>query len=283
MDIVRLQIEKPLIHHWSGKFVAPDENWSHISRKLLDYELILMMSGTLYIRDAETEYSIHPGEYLIMTPTELQAGTNPSKCSFYWMHFSVGQGQIEYYGQSKFQVKYEEDWIYVSKQGELRAPERLVVLMKQLQDMDKRYHETMINNYLATTILCELQNQVMADMQEKESEKKQLVGDIKEYVKMHLDEPLRVQDVAAHFGYNEKYLTTMFHKNTGKSIKEYIMEVKMERARTMLTDSNFPVSEIAFSLGFRSVQQFSGVFRKATGMSPSSFRGSYPGRFIYNR
>lgn len=283
MEKIRIQIEKPLIHHWSGKYEEPGEERLHITRNLTDFELILMISGELYVQDEFHEYTVKAGEYLLMHPTKKQAGTKPSECSFYWMHFSEGEGQKIEFKDDEEGINYHKNWIEIPKQGTIYASERLVVLMKQLQDMDKRYHEAMINNYLASTILCEIQNQVLEDQRKEEQDKKQLVCDIKEYVKIYMDQPIKVQDVAEHFGYNEKYLTTMFHKNTGRSIKQFIMDVKMDRARTLLTDSNFPVSEIAFSLGFRSVQQFSSVFRKEEGMPPSDYRNSYPSRLLFNK
>ena len=40
MNVLNFQITQPLQFNWTGKFIAPDENWTHITRALIDYEFI---------------------------------------------------------------------------------------------------------------------------------------------------------------------------------------------------------------------------------------------------
>lgn len=49
MNVLNFQITQPLQFNWTGKFIAPDENWTHITRALIDYEFIVMTDGELYI------------------------------------------------------------------------------------------------------------------------------------------------------------------------------------------------------------------------------------------
>ena len=51
MDVLNFQLASPLQFNWTGKFIAPDENWTHITRALTDYEFIVMTDGELYIAD----------------------------------------------------------------------------------------------------------------------------------------------------------------------------------------------------------------------------------------
>lgn len=74
MDVLNFQTSKPLQFNWAGKFIAPDENWTHITRALTDYEFIVMTDGELYIADDKRQYVVKKGEYLIMSPTLKQYG-----------------------------------------------------------------------------------------------------------------------------------------------------------------------------------------------------------------
>ena len=58
MDVLNFQISKPLQFNWTGKFIAPDENWTHITRALTDYEFIVMTDGELYIADDKRQYVV---------------------------------------------------------------------------------------------------------------------------------------------------------------------------------------------------------------------------------
>ncbi|MBQ3948153.1 MAG: helix-turn-helix transcriptional regulator, partial [Ruminococcus sp.] len=57
--------------------------------------------------------------------------------------------------------------------------------------------------------------------------------------------------------------------------KAYILKAKITTAQNILIFSDFPISEIAVSLGFSSQSAFSAAFRKLTGMTPMSYRNNY--------
>ena len=82
MGFLDFDIKEPVHLNWTGKFIAPDENWVHISRALTDFELIVMTEGDLYIADTEGEYVIHQGEYRLMCPSSHLYGYHSSLCSF---------------------------------------------------------------------------------------------------------------------------------------------------------------------------------------------------------
>lgn len=275
MNYIRFDAEKEFIYHWCGKFVAPDENWTHLTRNLADYELFVVTEGLLHIASATTEYTVSPGEYLLMPPNEFEHGTKSSYCVFYWMHFGYNKEQNDH-DFKDLSLSYTPGQILLPEQGRLTSPDRIIILMKQLQDSDRRYREVSLNRYLCSAILSEvaLQGQVYPAYGNKII-KEQLYQDICDYVSWHLTENLKVTQVANYFGYNEKYLTTFFKQRAGISLKQYILQIKMERAKADLSETTEPVSQIAFQLGFTDAHNFSNAFRKVTGLSPSEYRDSY--------
>ena len=68
MNYYHFPSEQTLEYHYTGKFEAPSPEWTHITRDLGDYELIVVTSGTLYIADHKQRYEVHSGEYLLMAP-----------------------------------------------------------------------------------------------------------------------------------------------------------------------------------------------------------------------
>lgn len=277
MDYIRFDSEKEFIYHWCGKFIPPEETWTHLTRILQDYELFVVVDGTLYIGTDQKEYTVNTGEYLLMPPNKFQHGTKSSVCSFYWMHFGYNKEQNNHETlPDKTELSYTPGQLLIAEQGRLSSPDRIIILMKQLQDSDRRYRETTLNRYLCSAILSEvaLQGQIYPAYGNKII-KEQFYRDICDYVSWHVTDHLKVSQVANYFGYNEKYLTTFFKQRAGISLKQYILQVKMDRAKAALSETTEPVSLIAFSLGFTDAHNFSNAFHKVTGLSPSEYRDTY--------
>jgi len=68
------------------------------------------------------------------------------------------------------------------------------------------------------------------------------------------------------------YLSDLLKKETGKSIKEHINDLILDKAKSSLLSSNSTVSEIAFKFGFKYTQSFSRFFKNKTGLSPNEYR-----------
>lgn len=79
-----------------------------------------------------------------------------------------------------------------------------------------------------------------------------------------------------HMDYN--YLSTIFSASAGLTIEQYLIRQKIERVKELLQDGDLNLSEIAYRLGYSSVQHLSGQFRKVTGMTASRYREVLAGR-----
>ena len=297
-DKLAFSTDKGFDYHWSGRFIAPNDNWIHMTRELNDYELVLVTEGSLAIECDGAEYVVNEGEYLIMSPCRQQKGTKNGYCSFYWVHFEAEEIGDEARAGSVDAKKAGEGITDAEKNGQdtpetaitLRRQdicaykERIIILLKELQDADKRYRDRTLNNYLTGALISELSLQSSTDMSFKTSRsKEQLNSDIKTYISWHISESLKIEDIASYFEYNEKYLTTFFKKMNGVPLKQYILKEKTEYAKSILTESNTTVSEVAYSIGFSDVHNFSNAFKKVTGMAPGVYRKQFDKHSIFDK
>lgn len=94
----------------------------------------------------------------------------------------------------------------------------------------------------------------------------------KRYIETHLSEELKVQEIADHVFLNPDYLTRIFKRETGVSIKSYIVNRRMEKARNLLETSELPIAEVACRMGYYNYTSFSRIFKKYYGISPQSLR-----------
>ena len=93
-----------------------------------------------------------------------------------------------------------------------------------------------------------------------------------DYIEHHLQEPLTVEILAEALGLSPTYLSTLFKKETGVAVSEYIRRQRIDTAKTLLQYTEFSCLEIAEYLCFSSDSHFSRIFRQYTGMTPTAFR-----------
>lgn len=91
----------------------------------------------------------------------------------------------------------------------------------------------------------------------------------------HLHEPIHTEILAEHVGLNRSYLSTLFKKETGQTLSQYILSKRIEAAQNMLRFSDYSYAEIAASLAFSSQSHFIRVFRAQTGYTPKEFRNRF--------
>jgi AraC-like DNA-binding protein len=105
-----------------------------------------------------------------------------------------------------------------------------------------------------------------------------LIGQCKDYVFSHLHSRLTIQDIADHFYVHPNYLTSLFRKETGMSLYQYILSEKMSLAENLLIYSNYSLIEISSYLGFSSQSHLGKLFKKTIGMTPQQYRNTYQKR-----
>ena len=88
----------------------------------------------------------------------------------------------------------------------------------------------------------------------------------------HYTDPIGVADIAALVGLHPKYAMTLFKKNFGMSILEYMTRHRLSHAQRLLATTNDKVVDIAFDAGFGSASRFYEIFERECGQSPREFR-----------
>ena len=107
-----------------------------------------------------------------------------------------------------------------------------------------------------------------------------LVRQSKDYIFKHLHEEIFCKKMASDLGVSPEYLSRTFHKAEGITLKQYILEERIERAKNLLRFSDRSVSEIARYLAFSSSSHFALAFRKKTGKSPTSYRQDFSDGYV---
>lgn len=78
--------------------------------------------------------------------------------------------------------------------------------------------------------------------------------------------------VAAYVGLNEKYFTTRFTKSAGMTFRDYVTELRLDRAKQLMNTTDLRMYEISERVGYNNVEHFTRMFKKKYGISPSDYK-----------
>ena len=101
-----------------------------------------------------------------------------------------------------------------------------------------------------------------------------VVERIKGYIQKNNSKNISLTDIAQEVCMSPNYICAVFKRETGQTINEYIIDVKMQFARELLQTSKMKILEIAECLGYEAPQYFSYSFKRYTGMTPQQYRTS---------
>ncbi|MDL2222264.1 AraC family transcriptional regulator [Parabacteroides sp. OttesenSCG-928-N08] len=101
------------------------------------------------------------------------------------------------------------------------------------------------------------------------------INEARIWMKNRVDDPLPPEEIAAQLGLGYSWFRRQFKEYTGVSPVQYQLQLRLLRAKELLTDSSLNISEIAYMLRFENAGQFSTFFKGKEGMTPSEFRKQY--------
>nr|WP_281363464.1 helix-turn-helix domain-containing protein [Paenibacillus lemnae] len=106
----------------------------------------------------------------------------------------------------------------------------------------------------------------------KISKNGRLIHEIIEDVTQRLHESVTLRDVANRFSFSPNYLGVLFKEETGQNFSDYVIGLKMEKAKSLLTGTKMKIYEIAAQSGYQYLPYFSRQFKETYGMTPLEYR-----------
>jgi two-component system response regulator YesN len=102
-----------------------------------------------------------------------------------------------------------------------------------------------------------------------------LVRKVKQHIKKEYKNQLYIGDFAEQLDVSNTYLSSLFKKEIGLTIKDYLIKTRIEAAKTMLRDTTLQIQEIARECGFVNEHYFSTLFKQKTHQTPLDYRSSW--------
>jgi len=110
------------------------------------------------------------------------------------------------------------------------------------------------------------------DTHSKEEKEHIFITNLKQYICENYNKRTSLQDLSSVFYMNPSYMSTLFKQKTGSTIIDYLQQIRIEKAKTLLKESHYTINEIAQKTGFTDYRHFGCVFKKEMGTTPYNYR-----------
>lgn len=275
----------------------------HKRRMPLEYIIYLVRQGEMYLLEDGIRYHLTPGDFLILDPDKIHVGEKATHCEYYYIHFqqaSLKKNKMTNEQTTEIILRkrtqsMQSDSCTLSDQE--RASLSLLTLPKYFHLSDtasyseiqqkinegitsqknrmEGYHNLCACQILEMMIL--VSRQFLTSLTQ---EKSGMVGsyrkiyDLLDYLNNCYQEPLSGVLIEEKFCGNFDYLNRIFRQATGKTIFQYLTEVRISHAKELLGTTALKISQISERVGFSDESYFSKVFKKTTGMTPMNYMKS---------
>lgn len=257
---------------YSLHYFAYSKDFSFEGESHSFWEIVCCDSGEAEITDSSNRFLLHQGEAFIHAPGVFH-NVRPAKS---------GTNMII----AGFDGTFSEHDLPAGKAIKLCAYARqcfrqIVVLGKQAfsEPMNLVYQEKLTlrpnaSAFALQAIRSGLEGVLFSLMDKPKKENvgdNTTVGHIQKVLQESVGERMTLQNIAEKLGYSVSYLKKIYKSRTGESIMQSFIRMKIERAKQLLAEEKYTVSETAELLGYDTLQYFSKQFKDLTNMSPSSF------------
>ena len=153
-----------------------------------------------------------------------------------------------------------------------QEPEKIVEIMEQVYALQEE--NLAVNKYKTQSLLCKLFALMLSAVKEevKFSDANDIIQVAKNTIAYNYNNHLEVANLAQKVFLAPAYFSRLFKEKVGISPKQYITQVRMEKAKELLRLSKYSIKNIAATVGYDDALYFSRLFFKREGITPSQFR-----------
>ncbi|WP_165972046.1 AraC family transcriptional regulator [Paenibacillus piri] len=223
---------------------------------------VLMASetGTFHYRIDDRSGVVHVGELVLCPPGLTFYRQTLSPLAFHFVEFSIAISD----GQSDLNPN---DYMPCGKVT-FQNISRIISTFECMRSAPVHYMEHLLDDILF---------QYLKESAALESDKipqDEEVQKAVEHIRKHAYEDLSMQHVASLIGLSPSQLTRKFKAELGVSPNVYLTQIRLQKAKTLLTETYASLQQIAEQCGYDNAFYFSRVFSKFVNMSPSQYRKS---------
>lgn len=239
-------------------------------RELNEYQMLYTVEGEGEFESASSggRIRVKEGDVFLLFPGEWHTYHPDPQIGWkqYWIGFKgrnmddrVAAGFLSA-GKSVYHIGYSTQIISLYKDAMQAAMEEKAYMQQLLAGI--------VNHLIG--LMYALERNIILN---KNTAHVDMVMRAQQYIRESLESTLSIQDIAERLGVSYSTLRKQFKDYTGLSPAIYQQDLKLQRAKELLTTTSLSIKEIAYRLNFDSPDYFSAKFKVKTGRKPSEMRG----------
>lgn len=242
-------------------YVSP---FKHPSRTMDVHDFIYMLDGEWKFSQNKKMYALQNDSILILSANHRHDGISPCRPNTKTMYFHVSAepGDLCFQSDNSTETGLRS-LTDVSRSHNVKKTFENIVNAKLARHEEKA-------SILFDLLICELLEY------NKQTDYSSAGEQVKNIIHKNPERFFSNKDLADRIGISLKGLETKFKAQFGITIHQYMLQFKIQQAKTDLTNfQEMPIKEIAYNLGFYDEYHFSRQFKSITGMSPRQYRCEY--------
>ena len=262
-----------------------DTSWSTKLNKHDFMEMVYVKNGSAEFEISDQKVSLSPSDILIIKPNQPHRliVKSYSGCEFIVLNFKFLNKQNNRHSEVSLEdflnyVSGNESGPFISIKIRTRS-DIVAVLNKILKERENDeigsdFFEYLLILELFVLISRALKNQWEKSILNKSHKLRELVNSAVDYIHNNYQKDISLSDISRYVFLSPSYFTRAFKQETGVSPINYLLNIRIQKAKELLKNTDIKILDIALIIGFSSQQRFNEIFKKYENITPLQYRKS---------
>jgi YesN/AraC family two-component response regulator len=273
------------------------DSWKNLQRRIYDHEFLYCFTGNAHINLSGRDYDISPGTLVLIPPDTSHSFWVDEKFpgELYWIHFDYfyredPQNIFDLYNKMEEYVNlflnrplepslvreqpvFEGGYVF-PEYLKVEQPDAVEFIIRQIYQSFTRKDANW--ELRCKILLLELLELILKQTTKEDvyysSSHRVMVEQMKSFVRSNYCKKIHPGEVAAVTGMSVDYASRIFHKIAGMRLVEYIIRLRLSKAKALMLEPDLKLEDIAHMVGLENKNYFCRLIRKYEGLSPSDLR-----------
>ncbi len=268
----------------------------HIRRQLDEYVMYIIVNGEMQLKENNTEYILKQNDVIILSPEYEHYGLEATECEYYYIHFRADMEEIK--GESVKEKMVSDRFLSLKSEESFDMRDKEVILPNYYHfstaasvinlicragdiiaaGNDRREYYAMKADCMLLEMMIDFArsytSELLFETKTSSTKASRKVFDLLNYFNSYYMEDISGDSIEELLGCNFDYLNRVFKQATGKTIFNYLNELRIVKAKKLLENGLHSISDVAEMTGFNDAYYFSKVFKKYAGTTPGRYSKS---------
>lgn len=262
-----------------------DRSWSMEPNMHEFFEMVYIKKGHAVFEIAGQPVPIGPNDIVIIKPNQSHRFVVQSEedCEFIVLSFKFMNQSSSEFSEVPLEdflnfVSSKESGAFislkVSQKNEIITVLNKILKERENKDIGSDFLDRLLVMELFVYISRALKMEWESSIMGKSMKVKELIKISVNYINNNFERDITIGDIAKYIFLSPSYFARAFKEEMGTSPINYLLKVRIERAKEILADESLKISDIAYEIGFSNQQRFNEIFKKYTKMTPLKYRKS---------